>query len=257
MEEEAQGRPTREFGGMYQVAVVLPEMVQSFLDGAKENVNVFLPEARKVKDVQVYMLPGPDLSANINGRPRFNKDGDNLIYLELRPDSEISLDEIERTEFHEGMHIVFNELGPGKSFGWGGESGQIWEMLHETSEASLDRADDFMAKNGIDNQDFVRKFLGGRIKTLGNLYNLVTESCYSGTGGHPQDNPDELFASTATVMRYFPKSYLASIDKLGDENKNKMDKLSRYVLSQLIDSAADKDLAKSQFDVEIIKRFLG
>lgn len=255
-EEEAHGRPTREFGGMYQVAAALPETAQSFLDSVKQKVNVFLTDAKKVKDVQVYMLLESDLSANINGRPRLNKVGDNLIHLELRPDTEISLDEIEKTEFHEGMHVFFNELGPGKSFGWGGESEQIWEMLHETSKASFDRADDFMGKHGFDNQDFVRKFTYGRVKTLGNLYNLVTESCYSGTGGHPQDNPHEMFASTATVMRYFPKSYLASIDKLGDEDKSKMEKLSRYVLNQLINNAADKDLAKAQFDSEIIARFL-
>ncbi len=254
-EEEAQWRSTREFGGMYQVAVVLPGTVQSFLDSAKEKVNVFLPEARKVKDVQVYMIMGPDLTANINGRPGHNKNRDNLIYIELRPDTDIPLDEIEKTEFHEGMHIVFNEIGPGKSFGWGGDSGQIWELLHETSKSSLDRADDFMAKNGIDNTDFVQKYLNGRIKPLGSLYNLVTESCYSGTGGHPQDNPDEMFASTATVMRYFPKSYLATVDRLRDEDKSKMEKLSRYVLSQLLENAPDKELAKAQFDEDIIARF--
>jgi len=241
--------------GKWRNSMEVPYDLNMHLEAANRTYQAFLAEKSSV-DVEVYEYDFSDSGENLNGSATILPNGRQVIFVYIKPDSEIRADDLDKLIFHEGMHVVFDQIGPGKNFGWDGESEEIWNLLNRSRQDSQDNALNDVEARGYDVWNFNLGFVDGDIKLVGDLFNLVTESCYMGDGGHPSDNPDEMFASTATVMRFFPKSYLVSLESLVDEDKQKMERLSFYVLDNLIENANDKDQAKAQFDQEIIERFL-
>lgn len=181
-----------------------------------------------------------------------------VIMLYFKPESEINKQDLSQLIFHEGMHIIYDEIGGVENghFDEGDSEGQsVHRSLSDNKERSYSEFVESLSEYG---QDLTSYYLDGELKLPGDLFNLVTESCYLGDGGegHPQDNPSEMFASTATIMKFFPRSYLENIDGLNVEDKQKMETLSSYVLGRLVSNAKNKKVAKAQFDPEIVERFL-
>ncbi len=100
------------------------------------------------------------------------------------------------------------------------------------------------------------------------LAGILTESTYihvpgkpvgSSRAGHPQDNFNEMFASTMTIMRFHTEPFLAAFDKLKDTDKHLIKSFVRATFNALAETgASDKKLQNLLPEAAIIKhRVLG
>lgn len=92
------------------------------------------------------------------------------------------------------------------------------------------------------------------------LFEFVSEGSYfAGGAGHPQDNPKELFASTATVLRYFPSSFMTSINKLDPADQQFMKMLAGHTVKFFNGTSHEIDHKRLQrlFDPELLEWLFG
>lgn len=94
--------------------------------------------------------------------------------------------------------------------------------------------------------------------TLRGHTELFDESTYlknvSWDFGHPYDNLHELFASTTTVLKFFPKEFMQKVSKLNIEDQKVHKEVAKFVVEQYVNHPAYKK--NPLFDNKILE-FLG
>jgi hypothetical protein len=87
---------------------------------------------------------------------------------------------------------------------------------------------------------------------------LFDESSYDATdGGHPYDNQDELMASGFTVMRYFPKSLIASIETMPAAERRRAVGFMSDLLAAGRSAAADAQAFDNLFNSKLTDYIAG
>jgi mRNA-degrading endonuclease RelE of RelBE toxin-antitoxin system len=233
----------------------LPQYLVDVIESETRNVDSFLPEGNAIAEVDIYK-PRRETTAILNGSPTVNDDGENMIKLYVMPESDILLRDLRKVIFHEGMHIASSDLKIGRDEEWMRELERFWDILDENQDRIVSDVQDDLEERDHSDSNFEMQYLTGKIHVLGDLFNLVTESCYTGTGGHPSTGPSELFASTATVMKFYPESYRETVQNLPEKQRKIMEDLSRFVLDRLAELSPTEDLLIKQFDTELLE-YLG
>ncbi len=247
---------------VYQPAVTLEPGIEERLEKPVHTINGIL-SGDQMKGIEVYPYNFSSLAilgdsreefiGNLNGHPSLAK---RYIEIELRPDFPLAFQEIEMLTFHEMMH-VFQDQTPLQNFGWSDSVyNGYWSQLNSHKKKLLNQNIEEMKVMGVSGDEirsYVGKILGtnGGEKLLGSLFNIFTESSYGLNGGHPYDNPGELFASSSAILRYFPRSFILTVEALPIEYKPLVISVARRTLGVIDENATDKDLARDLFSGDL------
>jgi len=241
-----------------KVPVQLPWELKRRLLDAVEPINSLFPSNGgnlHAFKFEVYPIQDPKIETKIGGRP--DPQDESTIEIWVKPDRMIPTREAELVAFHEGVHI-FLEQRVGTIFGWEQKSLYFyWDFLKKDRDRVLNELILDLKKNGANEKEVIDFIEDDNEleKHLNQLFNIVDESSYGGTGGHPYSNPGELFVSTATIMRFFPKSFMASVDNLSSANKRFFKSLGRFVIEFLGDYAASRSSVIEMFQPSL-QRYL-
>lgn len=152
---------------------------------------------------------------SIDGEPIVQED---RIIVDVKPNTAIPLKELEIVAFHERLHFIQEQVLPG--FGWGNtQLTELQQQLAQDQYKLIHAYEDRLTKEGTDPLIWSQKATdaengGTTFFQLGPLDLLITEGSYYGQGGHPWDNPGELWVSTINVLHHFPKSFMRSVQAL-------------------------------------------
>ncbi len=242
---------------MFELSYELPSQLKESVWLAISPINSLLKEADKITDVNLYPLKGTE-DYEFNAHPYTSQDRKNSIMFVMKRGFEIYEKELEMVAFHEGMHVLFN-------FGYvKNDERKMYEFLPVYQKMHLERQEllaqqkkDIDMNAGVDYdpaKQFEQNVRMGRIKMMGDLFNVVTEGCYGRheRGGHPQDNISEMVVSTATVMKYFPKSYEQAVNKLDLEDRDTVLNLSRQTINTMISYSGNYDGVVNMYDERIL-----
>jgi len=240
-------------GESYQRVVEIPPELQRILSRTIEPINNLLPLDKQITRFEVYPIIDitiikPDLKAY----PLANPSG---VGVELRPDHEFPIQQIELAAFHEGIHVFLFD----KEADWAEKVyGCCWNYLDEDRRQSIEERRSEMTKEGY-SRDEIFDFLvfainDGQVEQLRPLFNVLDESSYGvGSGGHPYDSTGELFVSTITVLHFFPKSFMLSVENLHPEDKKFILTVAKSAIDFLKENSTDKSKAESMFSPEVLE----
>ncbi len=242
---------------MFELSYELPSQLKENMWLALKPINDLLKKEDKIIDVNLYPLKGTE-DYEFNAHPYVSQERKNSIMFVMKRGVEIYEKELEMVAFHEGMHVLFN-YGYVKS-----DEKKMYEFLPVYQKMHLERQSLLAQEKinidmnaGVDydpSRQFEQKVRTGRIKMMGDLFNIVTEGCYGRheRGGHPQDNISEMVVSTATVMKYFPKSFEQAVGKLDSEDRDTILKLSRQTIDTMITYSGNYDGVVGMYDERIL-----
>lgn len=234
--------------GLYQrAAEVSPDLHQRLIEKIRP-INDLLPPGKRANRIDFYPFiqtrkSDSDKELAIDGRAIDNPPG---IAIEFSPDHPLVERDLEMTTTHEAAHLLEKHVLGTTPFGWGSElTAHLWD-LDKRSKALDERMKELKRKGvtierAIDNRLFA-----------GTLFNIVTESYYGIAGGHPWQNPSELFASTVTVMHYFPKSFIASVNLLEQEDKQAMVSLAKNIINIIKNKTDNPTAVENLFSKDLI-----
>lgn len=228
---------------LYQRAVEIPPGLHQRLMEKIQPINNLLPPGKRVERIDFYPFVDKSEKLNINGYAGYNPPS---IEIHFRPNHPLVERDLEMTVTHEASHqLERHVLSTTKDFGWGSELTAHLFNLDRRDDALRQRMKELKEK-GITFERDERPFSGS-------LFNLVTESYYGIAGGHPYQNPAELFASTVTVMHYFPKSFIASVNKLElEEDRQAMISLARDIIDIIKNKTGDPQGTEHLFSKDLI-----
>lgn len=210
-------------------------------------------------EVEIYFFPLDqkliDVGLVTSGNPGREELPFTSVEIYLKPDAQIPIEHVEATAFHERLHIVRDNFEFPETYK------KIWETL--TDDAS-DIVNAYKQKMGrklpsnsakkLEDGDVVNDI--PEVKALGPLANVVTDSSYingEDHSGHPLSDMDELWVSTLVTAHFYPRSLMATIERL-DRSKDRelMKTLVRDSIQLLRGYADNPRKADQLFDPEII-----
>lgn len=229
----------------YPAAVELPEELQKRLFEAIEPLNSRLPQVegplagvlQKVSKIEIYPEYPKLAELGIRGVP------DPLsqrIQIFMAPDIKIPVTEIEIVAFHEMAHIFL----PTEVIFRQGILSSEFEFLEKQAKEAWEQRE-LPSLNKYKSEGWQEK--------VSSLFNLVDESSYiGGITGHPYSFPSELFASTVTVFRFFPESFISLANNLTPEDRRFMKSLGKHVI-ELIKAQSEDPNADQIFDPQLLE----
>jgi hypothetical protein len=247
-----------DFGRAGQ-SVRLPDKVERLVRPTLEKVNTVLDPGKKLaskSDNRLQLIDSDSQTGSkkiyLNAYPDYEGKG---IEYQMHPGQEYSAFKLERTTFHEGMHV----LGTQKDTE-GHELVDAGSLRDFRDHAvKMKRAIDF--RNGEIGPDFGSYDRGSsQVPSFSRdgLFPLFDESSYDATdGGHPYDNQDELMASGFTVMRYFPKSLIASIETMPAAERRRAVGFMSDLLAAGRSAAADAQAFDNLFNSKLTDYIAG
>lgn len=187
-----------------------------------------LPRSKRVRDFYFAVLdPRIPPMSNLQYNAHVN-DGD-INYLMPMEYQIFSSDELAISAFHEESHLFHQAFDPAIS----GNSLSNWP-----SQFTFDLAEKYFKP--MHKIATARRFSGPR-----SLFALIDESTYHAFGGgHPHDNELELYASTMTVLHYYPAPFMARVDALQPQDNV----LLRGLASHVAESVRPFAKTQAQFD---------
>lgn len=166
---------------------------------------------------------------------------------ELYPNVEYSRSLFERTIFHESMHRLNKQGENPAAYTANPNITGAWISAH--ARGTYREFDGYESEKGNDPIDLRRA----------GLWALFDESSFAEMAptdtnremGHPYDSAEELMASTLTILRFFPKGFMASAETLPQEWRAKALQFARTALIESRANAADQDAFSRLFSREI------
>lgn len=241
----------------YIVALEIPQSLKERYGDEISLLNKLLPEEDKIAGIQLWPGNRND-KVNVEGSPSGWPLNPPKVIVQVRPETPVEISEIERTVFHEGIHrVLANSKDYGRNFGrTDQEAVELWNKLKDSRELLGQAELEKIKKAGLETWEYAAGMAIGRVTLDKDPFNVITERSYVAGAGHPFDNPEEMLVSTITVMHYFPKSFIESVDSLSPQDRASIKGVAKHAVDTLLSVSVSDKAVYDLFSPELLE-YLG